>query len=189
MSGNEVQPEVQLPVGTLCLIDSQAVYFQLRERFGKTSRCDYRKLRELIDRVTVGSDPDPVHCFVDAAVFVVAYQSFNVTGFVSMLRRFNFTVNRKDVATFETSGQGVNTKDNSCSTEIIAEAIRKADRYQRFIFGSGDGSLLPAVRALKEKGKEVWALTLPEALNSTMASEVDRVIALDESIVWAGSND
>lgn len=178
--------DVALPIGTLVLIDSQALYFALRERFGKTSRADYKKVREKIESYFAD---DPEHSYADFQVHVMAYQNFNVKDFVSMLQRFGYHVRKKDIATLETSGQGTNTKNNSCSTEVIAEAIRKKDRYQRFIFVSGEGALLPAVRVLREAGKAVWVACLTDGLNSTLAEEIDFFISLDDkSIIWAGSN-
>lgn len=183
----ENESEVKLPVGTLVLVDSQFLYFSLREAFGRTARCDYRRLRELIEAATVVADPP--NSWVDFQCLVLSYQNFNVSAFVSMLRRFNYQVVKKDIATFETSGQGMNTKANSCSTEIIAEAVRKRDRYQRFIFVSGEGSLLPAVRSLREAGKQVWVACLPQSINSTLKEEVDYIIDLDREVVWQGPTD
>lgn len=166
------------PVGTLVLCDTQQLFFGCRDAYGPTMRTDFKKLKELIDAQLAD---DPPNSWADYQAYVMAYQNYNVTNFTSMLKHFNYSIKKKDVATYES---GRNTKEHSCSTEIIADAVIKQDRYQRFIFITGEGGILHAVRTLKASNKTIWVVAFPGSLNQSLAAEVDRTLLLSENIVW-----
>lgn len=172
---------IELPVGTLVLCDTQQMFFSCRDAFGPTMRVDFAKLRELIEGQL---KDDPPHSWCEFQAYVIAYQNYDVTKFVSMLKKFGYVVNEKQVATFETSGRGSNVKENSCSRNIIADAVIKKDIYKRFVFVTGEGGILSAVRTLKALGKEIWVVAFPGSLNQTLAMEVDRTILLTENVIW-----
>ena len=173
--------EFATPIGTLVLCDTQQLFFGCRDAYGPTMRTDFKKLKELIEAQLT---EDPPHSWADFQAYVMAYQNYNVSNFTAMLKHFNYSIKKKDVATYETSGRGSNTKEHSCSTEIIADAVIKQDRYQRFIFITGEGGILHAVRTLKTASKSIWVVAFPGSLNQSLAAEVDRTILLSENIVW-----
>jgi hypothetical protein len=167
--------DLKLPLGTLALIDTQALFFSVREAFGEAKRTDFLKLRHLIED---SIKDDPPHSYLDLKAYVVKYPKFDTSNFKQMLHKFSYSVEEK-LAFPVVDGK----HDTSWSSGIVADAVQK-NRYNRYIFVTGDGNIIRAVETLKGVGKQVWAASLPANLNPTLAKIVDKVIILDDKIIW-----
>lgn len=173
--------DFQPMIGTLVLVDTQQLFFGCRDAYGPTMRTDFKKLREMVQGQLAD---DPPHSWADFQAYIMAYPNYDVSKFESMLKKFEFHVKVKYMPTYDATVVRSGSKENSCSRSIIADAIIKKDIYKRFVFVTGEGGILSAVRTLKDLDKEIWVVAFPGSLNQSLAAEADRTILLTEQVVW-----
>jgi hypothetical protein len=179
---------LKLPIGTLVLIDAQALYFSARTLYGRNKRTDFLKLQRFLKEL-VKDDPD--QSWLDLRIFVVNYTVNSVekdnTSFKRMLQGFGYSVVEKSVVEVAGPRQAAARADqqrNTWTEEIVAEAVAKKDRYGRFVFVAADGGVFGAVELLRSIGREVWVVGFPNSLNANLAKVADRAITIPEDAIW-----
>ena len=185
------ESEFNLPLGTLALVDTQAMFFSSRATFGPTNRTDYLRLKLLIEREVQKANPYNPNNFLDLKAYVITYGNYDTTKFRQLLKGFGYSVEEKIVA--KQAGSRRLVAEGSWNDEMIAEAVQKNQRYQRVIFVTGDGTLVRLVELLKgtDTGRlaphdkiEVWVVFFEKNLNAALAKVAHRTIILDRDVIW-----
>ncbi len=149
----------------LLVIDSQNLFYALRDLSERDERLDFLKLREIACRKTKCSFVKAIVYFSTIREDLSALRSFLVcNGFEVPEPLF-----RKDV-----------------DSNVIVDTMKTYDQFDVVVIASGDADFLPLVIELKEQGKEVGIISFEDSIAKSLASAADWVINLDERIILNG---
>lgn len=147
---------------TLMLVDTQNLYYSLRDLCGVESRLDFLKLREIACRRSKCTS-------IDGTIYLTSIKE-DLSALVDFLVYNGFNVKELKFK-------------SDIDTQMVVDAVNMADEYKSVVICSGDSDFYPLIIDLKEKGKEVGVISFEQTSSKKSEQLADWVIHLDSRII------
>jgi len=156
----------------LVAIDTQNLFYSVRDLYGPGARIDFRKLKDKAKQICGTED---VRC-----VAYLTHLKDELTSLVAALKKLGYEIRNKPIqkrANGEVVGSDVDM-------DIVVEIAMAWAHYKVVCVASGDGDFIPLYNELRKKGVKVIVLSFSNALNTELIRKVDNVVMLDDLILF-----
>lgn len=161
----------------LLMVDTQNLFYSVRDAYGAGSRIDFKKLRDAA-RNKRRQKVKPI-------AYLAKYGDDNSTALETALRTLGYSVRVHGV---KKDGQGNYQKTNT-DTYLAMDTIDTVfnePNVKTVVVASGDSDFIPLYDRLRKRGVRVEVVAFKDSLGNDVAQHVDEVRLLDESVIFEG---
>jgi len=161
-------------------VDIQNLWYSCRHAHGNDHRVDYKRLQDLIlDIATEEGDDDPE---LEVTAYIIVSAGHDQTNFITALRQLNFNVKKRHVF-FDKKKKSAN--NSNWDVGITADAFANVDDYDVFVLVSGDGDFIYLIEPLKDKGKDVYVISFPDSLATSLSNAATKTFHIDDDVAYS----
>jgi len=152
----------------LVTVDTENIYLGVLEKFGRTSRVDFSKLKRLI----ISNHPIAE---IKAIAYIVSDLSSDSRGFIQLVGRLGFETKVEKV-----KGKGKSTLDIVLAVDVCS----KIDEFDTWVLVGGDSDFCPLMNYLKSKGKRTEVLAVQQDLSAKYLRLADKIDFIEEGLLY-----
>jgi uncharacterized LabA/DUF88 family protein len=164
-------------------VDSQNLYHACRGEYGRDSKLDFRKLKDVVLQQLGSFSPNLV---VESIIYTVASSHKGNTSFVNMLQSIGYSTKTQYVSFDPGRQKTQGRKEWGVGIAVdVMERVLRARPIDRFVLVSGAGTFVPLLETLQKSyhiPTDVYGFRLSMAQSLSGVSA--RSFLLNKNVVW-----